>query len=65
MLLLRDFLASFAEDAVLFAPERVPISVVAFSWSMADDGIWAMDFRVRREAGRVTSSREDMVSRGG
>lgn len=65
MLLLRDFLLGFSIGSDLFPVANAPRSVVAFSWSISlVDGIWPNDFRdLGRDAGRVTSSREDMIAR--
>ena len=64
ILLLRDFLLGFSIGVDLFPAATAPRSAVAFSWSISlEDGIWPNDFRdLGRDAGRVTSSREDMVA---
>ena len=63
MLLLRDFLFGLSIGVDLFPAAKAPRSAVAFSWSISlEDGIWHNDFRdLGRVAGRVTSSREDMI----
>jgi hypothetical protein len=65
ILLLRDFLLGFSICIDLFPTAKAPRSAVAFSWSISlVDGIWPNDFRdLGRVAGRVTSSREDMIAR--
>ena len=63
MLLLRDFLLGLSVGAA-FLPAKAPMSAVMFSWSILADGICDSDFRdFGRVAGRVTSSREDMIAR--
>jgi hypothetical protein len=62
MLLLRDFLFGLSIGIDLFPAAKAPRSAVAFSWSISVEGIWPNDFRdLGRIAGRVTSSREDMI----
>jgi hypothetical protein len=65
MLLLRDFLLGFSIEIAFFPPAKAPRSAVIFSWSMSlAEWICAKDFRdLGRVAGRVTSSREDMIVR--
>jgi hypothetical protein len=64
MLLLRDFLLGFSIGIAFLPPAKAPMSAVIFSWSMSlADGMCANDFRdLGRVAGRVTSSREDMIA---
>jgi hypothetical protein len=65
MLLLLDFLEGLSANADFLGAARAPISAVIFSWSMADDGISAKDFRaLSRFAGRVASFRDDMAVNG-
>ena len=63
--MLRDFLLGFSIGIDLFPAAKAPRSAVAFSWSISlEDGIWPNDFRdLGRDAGRVTSSREDIIAR--
>jgi hypothetical protein len=65
ILLLRDFFVGFSIGTALFPLAKAPRSAVIFSWSIScADGIWASDFRdFGRVAGRVTSSREDMIEK--
>ena len=65
MLLLLDFFVAFSIGTVFFPLAKAPRSAVIFSWSVScSDGIWASDFRdFGRVAGRVTSSREDMIEK--
>lgn len=65
ILLLRDFFVGFSIGPALFPLAKAPRSAVLFSWSIScADGIWASDFRdFGRVAGRVTSSREDMIKK--
>jgi hypothetical protein len=58
-------LLGFSVGIAFFPPAKAPRSAVIFSWSMSfADGICANDFRdLGRVAGRVTSSREDMIAR--
>jgi hypothetical protein len=65
ILLLRDFFDGFSIGTALFPLAKAPRPAVMFSWSIScDDGICASDFRdFGRVAGRVTSSREDMIEK--
>jgi len=58
-------LLGFSIGIDLFPAAKAPRSAVAFSWSISlEDGIWPNDFRdLGRDAGSVTSSREDMIAR--
>lgn len=63
MLLLLDFFEAFSIGTAFFPLDKAPKSAVIFSWSIAfEEGICASDFRdFGRVAGRVASSREDMM----
>jgi hypothetical protein len=69
MLLLRDFFAALPAigGALLLLPTIAPISAVIFSLSIPvfEEGTCASDLRdLGRAAGRVMSSREDMLIYG-